>query len=83
MSDLVDILRDRTRLRAKHGLTGWVLHEESLRAKAADEIDALRAENARLRAALEAAPTPDIAESNIVYDDWYNTWRREALDGSI
>lgn len=42
-SDIVKRLRDKTRLRKAHGLTGWVLHEEALTAEAADEIERLRA----------------------------------------
>ena len=42
MSDLIERLRDKTRLRAAHGLTGWVLAEEVLLAEAADEIERLR-----------------------------------------
>jgi hypothetical protein len=41
MSDLIERLRDKTRLRAAHGLTGWVLAEEALLAEAADEIERL------------------------------------------
>lgn len=48
MNNLSKRLRDKTRLRAAHGLSGWVLAEEALLAEADDEI-------ARLRAALEAA----------------------------
>lgn len=48
MSDLIERLRDKTRLRAAHGLSGWVLSEEALLSEAADEIE-------RLRAALVAA----------------------------
>lgn len=43
MSDLIERLRDKTRLRAAHGLTGWVLAEEALLAEAANEIERLRA----------------------------------------
>ena len=42
MSDLIERLRDKKRLRAAHGLTGWVLAEEALLAQAADEIERLR-----------------------------------------
>ena len=44
MSDLIERLRDKARLRAAHGLTGWVLAEEALLAQAADEIERLTAE---------------------------------------
>lgn len=43
MSDLIERLRDKARLRAAHGLTGWVLAEEALLAQAADEIERLTA----------------------------------------
>ena len=43
MSDLIERLSDKTRLRAAHGLTGWVLAEEALLAEAANEIKRLRA----------------------------------------
>ena len=54
MSDLIERLRDKTRLRAAHGLSGWVLSEEALLSEAADEIDRLRDENERLRADLDS-----------------------------
>ena len=41
MTDLVKRLRDKTRLRRAHGLTGWVLAEEALCDEAADEIERL------------------------------------------
>ena len=44
MSDLIERLRDKARLRAAHGLTGWVLAEEALLAQAADEIERWTAE---------------------------------------
>jgi hypothetical protein len=50
MSDLIERLRDKTRLRAVHGLSGWVLSEEALLSEAADEIERLRAEVDALRA---------------------------------
>jgi hypothetical protein len=43
MSDLIERLRDKKRLRAAHGLTGWVLADESLHTEAADEIERLTA----------------------------------------
>ncbi len=46
---LLDRLRDKKRLRAKHGLSGWVLAEEALLKEAADEIERLGTENAELR----------------------------------
>lgn len=41
MTALVKRLRDKTRLRKTHGLTGWVLQEEQLTDEAADEIERL------------------------------------------
>lgn len=38
------------------------------------------AERDRLRAALEAAPDPGYDDS-VSYHDWYDTTRKEALDG--
>ena len=42
MSDIVERLRDKTKRRAAHGLTGWVLAEEARSDEAADEIERLR-----------------------------------------
>jgi len=53
MSDLIERLRDKARLRAAHGLTGWVLAEEALLAQAADEIERLTAERDELRRQLD------------------------------
>lgn len=53
MSDLIARLRDKARLRAAHGLTGWVLAEEALLAQAADEIERLTAERDELRRQLD------------------------------
>ena len=55
MSDLIERLRDKARLRAAHGLTGWVLAEEALLAQAADEIERLTAERDELRRQLAEA----------------------------
>ncbi len=53
MSDLIERLRDKKRLRAAHGLTGWVLADESLHTEAADEIERLTAERDELRRQLD------------------------------
>jgi hypothetical protein len=48
--ELVKRLKDKTRLRKNHGLTGWVLAQESLDVEAADAIESLER---RLREAEE------------------------------
>ena len=58
------------------------------RKKAIEEIRALRTENARLRAALEAAPDPCGPWNNVediyhAFFHWYDTVRAEALRGKI
>jgi hypothetical protein len=42
--DIIAQLRDKVHLRKRFGITGWLLAEEALRAKVADEIKRLRAE---------------------------------------
>ena len=58
MSDLIERLRDKARLRAAHGLTGWVLAEEALLAQAADEIERLTAERDELARQFEPMGEP-------------------------
>lgn len=64
MIDLTDKLRDKKRLRQVHGVTGWVLYEESLLGGAADEIDRLRARIAELEAAQKWRPASEPPETN-------------------
>lgn len=77
MSDLIERLRDKTRLRAVHGLSGWVLSEEALLSEAADEIDRLRADAEREQLRLAAcgvvalANTPEsAAKARQMHDDY-------------
>ena len=51
------------------------------RNKAQNKVDRLKAENARLRAALEAAPHPDLYPPFIDYLNWWHGKRAEALEG--
>lgn len=66
MSDLIERLRDKARLRAAHGLTGWVLAEEALLAQAADEIERLTAENKMLRHTHRWNVSPQVDDSLLV-----------------
>jgi len=77
MSDLIERLRDKTRLRAVHGLSGWVLSEEALLSEAADEIERLRADLEREQLRLAAcgvvalANTPEsAAKARQMHDDY-------------
>jgi hypothetical protein len=54
---LVHRLRDRQRIRAMHGLTGWVLHEEALRDEAAARLVKLEMDLALLLDTLEQIDT--------------------------
>ena len=51
--------------------------DPAVRLKKHAELMALRADNARLRAALEAAPEPRDAE--VDYLDWWHGWQQPAL----
>ena len=84
MSDLIKRLRDKTRLRAVHGLSGWVLSEEALLSEAADEIERLRADLEREQLRLAAcgvvalANTPEsAAKARQMHDDY----RSASCDG--
>lgn len=84
MSDLIERLRDKTRLRAVHGLSGWVLSEEALLSEAADEIERLRADLEREQLRLAAcgvvalANTPEsAAKARQMHDDY----RSASCDG--
>lgn len=71
MSDLIERLRDKARLRAAHGLTGWVLAEEALLAQAADEIERLTAERDELRRQLAEAWAEREAMANVLPGYYY------------
>ena len=83
---LIDLLRgvpaDAHAVYEEHPTAHRLIPYGRLCNEAAAELDALRAEVARLRAALEAAPPMSAVYDDCdAYDYWFTTTRREALDG--